>query len=167
MTGKKTSTKEMTGNTTGGTVALNRKARFEYTIEEEFEAGIVLTGTEVKSLRAGRANISDAYASAKGAEGIWLLNAHISEYGHGNRFNHEPLRPRKLLLHKKQISKLLGRLKVKGVTLVPLSLYFNSRGLAKVKLGVAMGKKTYEKRDTIKKRDWERDKARIMRNKNG
>ena len=163
MAGKKASPKEMTG----GTVALNRKARFEYTIEEEIEAGIVLTGTEVKSLRAGKANIADAYASAKAAEGIWLINAYIAEYGHANRFNHEPTRPRKLLLHKKQISKLLGRLKVKGVTLVPLSLYFNKRGLAKVKLGVAMGKKLYEKRDVIKKRDWERDKARIMRQKNG
>ena len=163
MAGKKTSPKEMTGNT----VALNRKARFEYTIEEEIEAGIVLTGTEVKSLRAGKANIADAYASAKEAEGIWLLNAYIAEYGHGNRFNHEPKRPRKLLLHKKQISKLIGRLKVKGVTLIPLSLYFNKRGLAKLKLGIAMGKKLYEKRDVIKKRDWERDKARIMRNKNG
>ena len=152
---------------TGHTVALNRKARFEYTIEEEVEAGIVLTGTEVKSLRAGKANIADAYASSKEGEGIWLINAYIAEYGHGNRFNHEPTRPRKLLLHKKQISKLLGRLKVKGVTLIPLSLYFNKRGLAKVKLGLAIGKKLYEKRDTIKKRDWERDKARIMRNKNG
>lgn len=150
----------------GKTAALNRKARFEYTVEEEFEAGIVLTGTEVKSLRAGKAVIGDAYATAKDNE-IWLINAHIEEYGHANRFNHEARRPRKLLLHKKQISKLLGRLRVKGVTLVPLSLYFNSRGMAKVKLGLAMGKKQYEKRDTIKQRDWQRDKARIMRNKNG
>ena len=167
MAGKKTSSKDATGNITGGTVALNRKARFEYTIEEEIEAGIVLTGTEVKSLRAGKANIADAYASAQDQDGIWLLNAYISEYGHGNRNNHEPKRPRKLLLHKKQISKLLGRLKVRGTTLIPLSLYFNKRGLAKVKLGLVMGKKLYEKRDTIKKRDWERDKARIMRGKNG
>jgi SsrA-binding protein len=163
MAANKTSSKEVAT----GTVALNRKARFEYTIEEEFEAGIVLTGTEVKSLRAGRANIADAYASAKATEGVWLLNAHISEYKHGNRFNHEPTRPRKLLLHKKQITKLIGKLKVKGITLIPLSLYFNSRGLAKLKLGIAAGKKLYEKRDTIKKRDWDRDKARIMRNKNG
>jgi SsrA-binding protein len=148
-----------------GTVAFNRKARFEYSVEEEFEAGIVLTGTEVKSLRKSKANIADAYAGAKEEE-IWLFNAHIAEYAHGNRMNHEPKRPRKLLLHKKQISKLIGRLKVKGVTLVPLSLYFNSRGLAKIKLGIATGKKQYEKRDTIKKRDWERDKARIMRDKN-
>ncbi len=146
------------------TVAFNRKARYEYTIEEEIEAGIVLTGTEVKSLRAGRVSIGDAYAAAK-EEAIWLINAHIDEYGHGNRANHEPRRPRKLLLHKKQINKLLGRLKAKGITLVPLSLYFNRRGLAKVKLGLAAGKKQYEKRATIKKRDWERDKARIMREK--
>lgn len=158
MAGKKTSP--------SSTAALNRKARFEYSVDEEIEAGIVLTGTEVKSLRAGKVNIADAYAVGKENE-IWLLNADISAYEQGNRFNHEARRPRKLLLHRKQISKLLGKLKVRGVTLVPLSLYFNSRGIAKVKLGVATGKKQYEKRDTIKKRDWERDKSRIMRNKNG
>src|SRR5262249_6479562 len=117
-------------------------------------------------LRAGRANISDAYAAEKDEE-MWLINCHIEEYHGGNRFNHEPKRPRKLLLHKRQMQKLIGRLKVKGVTLVPLSLYFNSRGMAKVKLGLGSGKKEYEKRDTIKKRDWQRDKARIMRDKNG
>lgn len=148
------------------TVALNRKARFNYAVEEEFEAGLVLTGTEVKSLRAGKANIEDAYAVGKGDE-IWLLNSYIAEYSAGNRFNHEARRPRKLLLHKRQIKKLLGRLKVKGITLVPLSLYFNSRGLAKIKMGLGTGKKEYEKRDTIKKRDWQRDKARIVREKNG
>lgn len=163
MAGKHTSTQSDTGHT----VALNRKARFEYTIEEEIEAGIVLTGTEVKSLRAGKANIADAYAAVKEGDGIWLLNAYIAEYFEGNRFNHEPKRARKLLLHKKQINKLAGRLKVKGVTLIPLSLYFNRRGLAKIKMGIAVGKKSYEKRDVIKKRDWERDKARIMREKNG
>jgi SsrA-binding protein len=162
MAGNKTSSKEMSGNT----VAFNRKARYEYAIEEEIEAGIVLTGTEVKSLRQSKANISDAYAGPKD-DAIWLFNVHIAEYKHGNRMNHEPNRPRKLLLHKKQIDKLLGRLKIKGVTLVPLALYFNSRGLAKIKLGLGTGKKQYEKRDTIKKRDWQRDKARIMRNKNG
>lgn len=150
-----------------GNVSLNRKARFEYEVEEEIEAGIVLTGTEVKSLRSGRGvNIAEAYAAAKEEE-LWLINATIAEYSAGNRFNHEPRRPRKLLLHKRQIAKLLGRLKVKGTTLVPLALYFNSRGIAKVKLGLGVGKKLYEKRDVIKKRDWERDKARIMRNKNG
>lgn len=151
---------------TGSGIAQNRKARFEYSVEEEFEAGIVLTGTEVKSLRANKAQITDAYAGEKDG-GIWLFNAYIAEYSGGNRFNHETNRPRKLLLHKKQIRKLLGRLKVKGVTLVPMSLYFNSRGLAKIKLALAMGKKQYEKRDSIKQRDWQRDKARIMRNKNG
>ena len=149
----------------GKTVALNRKARHDYSIEEEIEAGIVLTGTEVKSLREGKAIIADAYAGPKGEE-IWLFNATIPEYSGGNRFNHEPRRARKLLMHKRQIKKLLGRLKVKGVTLVPMSLYFNSRGLAKIKLALAIGKKEYEKRDTIKKRDWQRDKARIMRDKN-
>ena len=162
MAGKKTSPTSMTGNS----VAINRKARYEYTIEDEVEAGIVLTGSEVKSLRAGRANIADAYAAAKD-NAIWLLNAYIAEYGQANRFNHETKRPRKLLLHKKQISKLIGRLKVKGVTLIPLSLYFNQRGLAKVKIAVGTGKKLYEKRDSIKKRDWERDKSRIMKSKNG
>ncbi len=155
-----------TGKETGSSIAVNRKARFEFSIEEEIEAGIVITGTEVKSLRAGKAQITDAYAGEKNGE-IWLFNAYIAEYAGGNRFNHETNRPRKLLLHKKQIRKLLGRLKVKGVTLVPMSLYFNSRGLAKIKLALATGKKQYEKRDTIKNRDWQRDKARIMRNKNG
>ncbi len=147
-------------------MAFNRKARHEYTIEEEFEAGMILTGTEVKSLREGKVNISDAYAGTK-EDAIWLFNVYISEYTSGNRFNHDPKRPRKLLLHKKQISKIIGRLKVKGVTLVPLSLYFNSRGLAKIKLGLGVGKKSYEKRETIKKREWQRDKSRIMRGKNG
>jgi SsrA-binding protein len=166
MSGKKDATAKANSKATSGNIALNRKARFEFSVEEEFEAGIVLTGTEVKSLRANKAQITDAYAGEKDGE-IWLFNAYIAEYSGGNRFNHETHRPRKLLLHKKQIRKLLGRLKVKGVTLVPLSLYFNSRGLAKIKLALAMGKKQYEKRDTIKQRDWQRDKARIMRNKNG
>jgi SsrA-binding protein len=152
----------------GKTVAVNRKARHGYSIEDEIEAGLVLTGTEVKSLRDGRASINEAYAAEKNGE-LWLVNAMISEYAGGNRFNHEPRRPRKLLLHKKQLKKIIGRIKVKGVTAVPLSLYFNGRGLAKVKLGIAVGRKEYEKRDVIKKRDWQRDKARIIRakNKNG
>lgn len=144
------------------TVAVNRKARFEYFIEEELEAGLVLTGTEVKSLRDGRANINDAYAGEKAGE-LWLINATINEYAGGNRFNHEPRRHRKLLLHKKQLKKLLGRLKVKGVTLVPLSLYFSSRGIAKLKLGLASGKKQHEKRDTIKEREWKREQSRLMK----
>lgn len=154
--------KESSGS---NTIAFNRKARHEYNIEEELEAGIILTGSEVKALREGKANISDAYAGERKEE-IWLYNAHISEYAAANNFNHEPRRPRKLLLHQKQIKKIVGRLKVKGVTLVPLSLYFNTRGLVKIKLGVGTGKKSYEKRETIKKRDWQRDKARIIRDKN-
>lgn len=160
-------TQQGEGSSASTTVAVNRKSRFEYFIEEEFEAGLVLTGTEVKSLRSGKGvNIADAHAAGKDGE-IWLWNLTIPEYSGGNRFNHEPRRPRKLLLHKRQVSKLLGRLKVKGTTLIPLSLYFNSRGIAKLKLGLATGKKQHEKRDAIKKRDWERDKARIMRAKNG
>lgn len=146
------------------TVANNRKARFEYTIEEELEAGLVLTGTEVKSLRAGRAQIQDAYASERDGE-LWLLNAHIEEYKGGNRQNHEPRRPRKLLLHAKQVRGLLGKLQRKGMTLVPLSLYFNTRGIAKLKLGLAMGKKQYEKRQTIKEREWGRHKGTLLKNK--
>lgn len=147
---------------TGKTVAVNRKARFEYSIEEEIEAGLVLVGTEVKSLRIGRANIAEAYAAEKAGE-LWLVNATIEAYDGGNRFNHEPRRLRKLLLHKKQAKKLAGRLKVKGVTLVPLTLYFNSRGIAKVKLGVATGKKLHEKRETIKAREWKREQSRLLR----
>jgi SsrA-binding protein len=152
-------------DTNDNTVALNRKAWRDFSIEEEIEAGLVLLGTEVKSLRAGRANIADAYAAAQNDE-IWLFNASIIPYSHGNRQNHEERRPRKLLLHKKQVEKLIGRLKVKGVTLAPLALYFNARGVAKIKMGIATGKKEYEKRADIKKRDWQRDKARIMREKN-
>ncbi|MBV8939229.1 MAG: SsrA-binding protein SmpB [Alphaproteobacteria bacterium] len=146
----------------GKTVALNRKARFEYAIEEEIEAGLVLTGTEVKSLRAGRANINDAFAGEREGE-LWLFNAQINVYEGGNRFNHDPKRARKLLLHRKQAGKLMGRVKTRGVTLVPLSLYFNSRGLAKVRLALATGKKEYEKRATIKERDWKREQARLLR----
>jgi len=144
------------------TVALNRKARFEYFIEEEIEAGMVLTGTEVKSLRKGNANIGDAYAGERNGE-IWLINAYIAEFEGGNRNNHEPKRPRKLLLHQRQIKKLLGRLKMKGMTLVPLAMYFNARGIAKVSLGLGMGKKQYEKRGTIKEREWKRQKERMMK----
>ena len=149
-----------------GNVAQNRKAYRDYAIEDEIEAGLVLAGTEVKSLRAGKANIVDGFAGVHHDE-LWLYNVSIQPYAQGNRFNHEERRPRKLLVHKRQLQKLVGRLKVKGVTLVPLALYFNARGIAKVKLGLATGKKEYEKRADIKKRDWQRDKARIMREKNG
>lgn len=143
-------------------VAINRRARFEYEIQEQMEAGIQLMGTEVKSLRAGRANIADAYASHKEGE-IWLWNAHIPEYAQGNRNNHEPLRGRKLLLSKRQVQKLIGLLKVKGTTLVPLSVYFNTRGWAKVQLAVGIGRKKYEKREVIKEREWKRDQSRLLK----
>lgn len=142
--------------------AENRKARYEYFIDETFEAGLVLAGTEVKSLRAGHANITDAYAAENRGE-IFLLNAYIPEYLGGNRFNHEPRRPRKLLLHKREIGKLIGTLNRGGVTLIPLAMYFNDRGRAKVELGVARGKKLHDKRATSKDRDWQREKARVMR----
>lgn len=146
------------------TVAVNRKARFEYSIEDVYEAGIVLVGTEVKSLRMGRANISDAYASHRDGE-IWLWNASILEYTHGNRNNHEPNRGRKLLLNARQIKKLVGELKVRGTTLIPLELYFNSRGFAKVSVAVARGKKQYEKREAIKQRDWKKEQGRLLKKK--
>jgi SsrA-binding protein len=145
-------------------IAENRRARFDYFIEEVFEAGLVLTGSEVKSLREGRANIAESYASAEG-DAIVLINADIPPFKHGNRFNHEPRRPRKLLLHKKEIGKLLGAVQREGQTLIPLKLYFNERGLAKLELGVAKGKKLHDKRQATAERDWARDKARLMREK--
>ena len=143
-------------------VALNRKARFDYHINDTMEAGIVLTGTEVKSLRAGKANIQDAYAAEHGEE-LWLINSHIDEYTQGNRFNHQPRRHRKLLLKKREVSKLIGQLRTKGVTLIPLELYFNERGIAKIALGLATGKKQHDKRDAIKERDWKREQARALK----
>ncbi len=145
-------------------VAANRKARFNYHIEETVEAGLVLTGTEVKSLRGGRASIGEGYA-APSQGGLWLFNVNISEYKGGNRFNHEPRRPRKLLLHKRQMGKLIGLAQQSGMTLVPLKLYFNERGIAKVVLGVARGKRHHDKRQTIKERDWQRQKQRLVRAK--
>lgn len=145
-------------------VAINRKARFDYHIEEVMEAGIVLVGTEVKSLRLGRATIGDSYASHKQGE-IWLWNAHIPVYTHGNRNNHEPNRGRKLLLNARQIKKLIGELKVRGTTLIPLELYFNRRGYAKVAIAVARGKTAYDKRDTIKTRDWKKEQGRLMKSR--
>lgn len=145
-------------------VAQNRKARHNYSIEDSLEAGIMLAGTEVKSLREGKGNISEAYAGEM--EGvIWLFNAYIPEYSAGSYNNHETRRPRKLLLHARQIDKLLGAIKEQGVTLVPLSIYFNDRGIAKVDLGLARGKKHYDKRETEKKRDWQRQKERLLRDR--
>lgn len=146
----------------GKLVAENRKARYEYSIVEDIEAGIVLTGTEVKSLREGRATISDAYGGEIRGE-LWIFNINIPEYKAGNRFNHEPKRPRKLLLHKKQVNKLLGQIKVKGFTLVPLKMYFNDRGIAKILLGLGKGKKEYEKREAIKQRDWQREQRELLK----
>lgn len=143
-------------------VAINRRASFEYAIQETLEAGLVLMGTEVKALREGRANITDAYASHREGE-IWLWNMHIPEYKQGHRRNHEPTRGRKLLLSKRQVQKLIGALKVKGVTLIPLSVYFNDRGWAKLHIAIAAGKKQHEKRESIKERDWKRQKQRLMK----
>lgn len=144
--------------------AQNRKARYNYTIEDSLEAGIVLTGSEVKSLRAGRANIAESYAAEKDGE-IYLINSHIPIYEQAGPQNHEPRRPRKLLLHRRQIGRLLGAIQREGMTLVPLKLYFNDRGIAKLELGLAKGKRQYEKREATKQRDWQRSKARILRDR--
>lgn len=145
-------------------VAQNRKARFDYHLEEITEAGIVLLGSEVKSLREGKASISDAYAAEQDGE-IYMLNAHIAEYKNSANFNHDPSRPRKLLLHSKQIKKLIGKLKIKGLTLVVLSIYFNRKNVAKAEIALAKGKTLYDKRETEKKQDWQRSQSRIMRDK--
>lgn len=145
--------------------AQNRRARYDYFIEDKVEAGIILAGTEVKALRAGRASITEAYAGDKGGE-LFLFNAHIPEYGQaGKHLQHETRRPRKLLVHRKELNKLLGAVRREGMTLVPLSMYFNPRGIAKVQLGLAKGKHKSDKRDTEKARSWQRDKARLMREK--
>ncbi|HWK41425.1 MAG TPA: SsrA-binding protein SmpB [Croceibacterium sp.] len=146
------------------TVAENRRARFDYFIEDTFEAGIALSGTEVKSLRFGEGSIAESYAAVEDGE-AWLINANIPEFSHGNRFNHEPKRPRKLLLHQREIEKMIGAVERKGMTLIPLSVYFNARGRAKVELALARGKQTHDKRQSIKERDWKRDKARLMRDR--
>ena len=148
----------------GKLVAENRKARFNYDIEEKLEAGIALMGSEVKSLRAGKANIADSYAASEGGE-LYLINAHIAEYTQAGRNGHAPTRRRKLLLHRKEIGRLAGAIQREGMTVVPLKLYFNARGIAKVLLGLAKGKKLHDKRETEKKRDWERQKGRLMREK--
>lgn len=147
-----------------GTVTQNRKARHDYKIEDTFEAGLELLGTEVKSLRLGRGNIQDAYAVAEDGA-MYLINAYIPEYEGAKHFGHEPKRKRKLLLHKREIEKLGAEVARKGMTLVPLSLYFNDRGIAKLKLGLARGKTNIDRRQTIKDRDWNRQKARLMRDK--
>jgi SsrA-binding protein len=143
-------------------VAQNRKARHNYFIDETIEAGIELVGTEVKSLRQGKGSLVDAYAGEEDGE-LWMFNAYIPEYSSGGYTNHEPRRPRKLLLHRREIERLIGQIREKGVTLIPLSIYFNKRGIAKVDLGLARGKKQYDKRETEKKRDWQRQKERLIR----
>ena len=143
-------------------VAENRRARFDYFIDDVFEAGIVLTGTEVKSLRFGEGSIAESYAEVKDGA-VWLVNSNVPEFSHGNRHNHEPKRPRKLLLKERQINKMHGAVNREGMTLVPLSVYFNGKGRAKVELALAKGKKAHDKRDTIKERDWKREQSRLLR----
>jgi len=143
-------------------VAQNRKARHDYFIEDSLEAGLVLVGTEVKSMRAGRASLGDSYAEARDGE-MFLLNANISRYPAANRQNHEPMRPRKLLLHRREIARLSGLVQRQGYTLVPLKLYFNDRGRAKVEIGIARGRKQHDKREREKERSWQREKGRLMR----
>ncbi|APG62840.1 SsrA-binding protein [Sphingorhabdus lutea] len=144
------------------TVAENRRARYDYHIEDKFEAGIALTGTEVKALRFGEGSIAESYAEVKDEE-IWLINANIPEFSHGNRHNHEPKRPRKLLLNRREINKLHGAVARLGMTLVPLSIYFNGKGRAKVELALAKGKKAPDKRATEKARDWKREQGRLLK----
>ncbi len=141
----------------------NRKAKFEYFILEEFEAGMVLLSSEVKSLRERKVNISDAYVIEKNGE-IWLHNMHIAEYKDANRKNHKANRERKLLLHKKEINKLISQIKTAGITVIPISIYFNCKGLAKTKIAIVKGKKLYDKRVTIKQREWNREKSRLFKN---
>lgn len=146
------------------TVAENRRARFDYAIGDIYEAGIVLTGTEVKALRFGEGSIAESYAEVSDGQ-VWLINSNIPEFSHGNRFNHEPKRPRKLLLHEREINKFHGAVSRQGMTLVPLSVYFNGRGRAKVELALAKGKKAHDKRETIKERDWKREQGRLLRDR--
>ena len=145
-------------------IAENRRARFDYFLDEVLEAGLTLTGTEVKSLREGRANIAESYVGVEGRE-LALINAYIPEYGHGNRFNHEPRRHRKLLLHRRQVDRLIGATQREGRTLVPTKLYFNDRGLVKLEVALARGKKAHDKRATESERDWKREQGRLLRDR--
>jgi SsrA-binding protein len=150
------------GMVTTGTVAENRRARFDYEILDTLEAGIVLTGTEVKSLRTGKAQIAESYASPERGE-LWLINAHIPEYLRANRFNHAERRPRKLLVSRKELARLSQEVERAGNSIVPLKLYFNDRGTAKVLIGLGRGKKSFDKRETQKTRDWNREKQRLLK----
>ena len=143
-------------------VAENRRARYDYFVEDKVEAGIQLAGTEVKSLRQGEGSIAESYAAVEGDE-LWLINSHIPEYSHGNRLNHEPRRPRKLLLKAREIAKLNGAVTRQGLTIVPLSIYFNASGRSKVELALARGKKVQDMRETVKERDWKREQQRLLR----
>ena len=145
-------------------IAINRKARRDYFIEQTLEAGIMLVGSEVKSLRNGQASVAESHAAEKDGE-LFLLNAHIPEYGPANRFNHDPRRPRKLLVHRRELRRLIGTVQRSGMTLVPLSIYFNERGRAKVEIGIARGKRQHDKRASEKNRDWQRQKQRLMRDR--
>ena len=145
-------------------IAENRRARFDYFLEQTYEAGLTLTGTEVKALREGRANIAESYASAEGRE-LVLINAYIPEYGPANRFNHEPRRPRKLLLHRREIDKMLAAVQRDGRTLVPTRLYFNDKGRVKLELALAKGKKAHDKREVSAERDWKREQGRLLRDR--
>ena len=145
-------------------IAKNRRAGFEYSIEEKFEAGIMLVGSEVKSARDSKVNVTDSHATESEGE-IILYNCHIAEYPGANRFNHSAKRPRKLLLHKREIKKIIGKIKLKGYTLIVLSMYFNHKNIIKVELGLAKGKKLHDKRQTIKERDWSREQGRSLREK--
>jgi len=145
-------------------IAEHRRARYDYLIEETLEAGIQLTGTEVKALREGRANIAESYASAERGE-LFLINSHIPPYGPASQFNHEPRRPRKLLVSKRQLNRLKGAVEREGRTVVPLKMYFNDRGLAKLEIALAKGKKAHDKREATKDRDWKRDQARLMKDR--
>jgi SsrA-binding protein len=144
--------------------AVNRRARFNYEIGQTYEAGIALTGTEVKSLRDGKSSIADSFAGEQGGE-LWLYNAYIPEYLQANRFNHKPRRARKLLLHRREMDRLIGAVEREGMTIVPLKIFFNDRGRAKVEIALAKGKKLHDKRETSKKRDWDREKGRLLREK--
>lgn len=164
MSSKSGGAKKKAGSDERRLIADNRKARYNYAISETFEAGIELLGSEVKSLRAGGASLNEAYAQARDGE-IHLVNAYIAEYAQSGRLNHAPRRPRRLLLHKREIERLAGAIQRQGMTLVPLKIYFNERGRAKVLLGLGRGKKAQDKRETEKKRSWQREKARLMREK--
>ncbi len=146
-------------------ISINRKARYNYHISDKYEAGIILLGSEVKSLRMGHGSLAESYAQEESGE-IWIRNFHISDYQPATIVKHEPVRPRKLLLKKKEIGRILGAIKKQGMTIIPLSVYFNGRGIAKLEIGIAKGKKLYDKRQDIKSRDWQKNKARILRAKN-